>query len=284
MTITVTLESRLVKRYPDIEIWERRPQGKISAKALLVLPGILSRWEEQAGPILDTIARGRVVFGVQYIGESWNAGNIVAEVSEYMNARGFLEVELFGVSIGGMIIPEIAHAIHRSTRPVVATIIDAPFGACTLVPLPSKLRWIFTRKVYRIIPNRLGNRILNDMVTLPHDENIEIPIEVERAGNGAVDAYRASIKGQARKALSGHKWSMWGSQMAYMVTCRPHVELLYGVPTRYYACVSDKNETVAQPEALLRWRVLPSIKVIEVDTAHAAFLEAAPTWHSVFSD
>lgn len=267
-------------RFPNVNAYRYMPASGARRKstAILVLPGILNRWNEQVGPVIDTLALYGDVFGVNYTAKSWDSQPIVDNITDFVDHElsRYERLVIFGISIGGMITPDIVGATKRSDDSIYTVIVEAPYGADTLRPLPPALRPLYKYAGgLSILNGPVGNWIRETkMSVLPKRENIELP-----AGVADITGYQDQIIDLAKLGLSNHTWRMMNSQNVYMARHDPQASLLTNVKTVYVACISTKNDTVVQPKALNRWRLaLPNLKVIEVDTAHAAFLEAQPTW------
>ena len=249
----------------------------------IILPGILARCQEQVEPVVDSLARAGEVLFIDYVGLRLNVDQVVKlvknEIEDAMDRHHV--VNLVGVSLGGALIPRILEQCS-STDWLGVIVIDAPAGVKTLAPLPlpaapvaKALLGFFEPGV---LSNLWGNLILKLMAVPPKRENIEVPTGYD------VEVYQDDIIAQAKQNLSGHKFSMWWSQLAFM--CRDDVpyDSLAKVTVGYYWCGlgdEDANDTVRQPDALEAWRPYISGKR-RVESAHAGFLERQPTWNKAF--
>lgn len=256
-------------------------------KVVVVLPGILSTPLEKVGPVLKTISKNADIAGIDYgtgeidvDGIAANTANLIKDLADKK-----AEVTMMGISVGGLLVPFVMRYLAMMDGdPTKALkkniIIDAPHGADTMIPLPAFARWVFTKKAYRALNGPVGDWLLDHIVVPPKDENIEVPADVKDPV-----AHKAAVKERALYELRGHEWSMYGSQNDLMAGLMPRLSILNTVPTTYVACVSKKNDTVKQPLALERWLdEVPTMEVVKVDTAHAAFLEAPITWNEVMDD
>ncbi len=265
--------------FSDVDVSRYIPARNVGRKptAILVLPGILSRWNEQIEPVIDILARYGTVFGVDYTAKAWHTDRIIANITDFVDHElsSYDKLVVVGISIGGIITPDVVGATKRSHDSISTVIVDAPHGADTMKELPAAARWFFTLGFYNILNGRLGNAIREKFMSVPPKlENIEVP-----AGVVAIEAYKAKVVVDSKKGLANHPWRQWGSQVAYMVHRTPRAGLLSDINSVYLACNSAKNTTVDQPKAVDRWhQALPSLKIIEVNTAHAAFREGLPTW------
>jgi len=250
-------------------------QGRV-----FVLPGILARGPEQIADVKNSIGGLGCISAQTYL--RWNPDKIAAEVAA--KVKDSLEsgenVTILGISIGGLLTAKVVEKLSPSERRRVRVIIvDSPHGAETLMATSGPLRWFFTSGVYRCLGEFGGGILMSLFRQPPKDENIEVPrTEYD------ISAYQARVKRTAIERLKGHSWKMYGAQVAWMCEA-PKLRALRSVrELTYIACVGRKNDTVAQPLALNRWRAqLPNLQYVDVNTAHAAFLEASETWNEVFS-
>lgn len=253
-------------------------------KVVVVLPGILQRGYEQVAPIRDALDPDSNLLVVDYKGEYFNAKFLAKEIAKLVDNEidAGRKVELFGVSIGGVLTTSTVQKLVKPTDKLTVTIVDAPAGAKTLSDVPSlfarPIGWLFRHtqpgKLFSRFPGKL---IINLMSVPPKWDNIEAPSDMNE---DAISGYKEQVIKDANAGLKGHKFSMWWSQLAYMSQSNVPYRALDDVPVTYFACVSTKQDTVRQPDASKVWKasVRGEFAQVNVDTAHAAFLEAEPTW------
>lgn len=247
-------------------------------RMILFLPGLLNRGEELVAPIKETLLTFGSVHPFSYAGKKWNpeqiADHLAVWVRLYLGEKK--TVVLFGVSLGAILATMVAKRLTEEERRSIEIVaVCAPFDARSMLPMPKQARWVFTKGVFKVVNGPVGNFILGKMGIPPKRENIEIP-----EGITEVEEYQDVVIAKARKGLSGHFWSIWGSQLGWLASSRPDLSGIDGSRVLYFSCLSEKNDTIKQPYSSSRWAFyLLGLRVIEVETAHAAFLEAASTWN-----
>lgn len=269
--------------------WTSKTRTPGKAKELtFFLPGILARADEQFAP-LESAFRGSHVCTVDFVGSCLNAEAMAEIVARYVNValRASQRVHIVGVSLGGVFAPLIVQRVTASKENLRVTIVDSPAGVETLSAIPpfagSVARWLFNHLRPGPVTNKLyGNRVIGLMSVPPKRENIEVP-----AGEN-LERYQDAVIAKAKASLSGHTFSMWWSQLAFMSKNDVPYEALADVSdVTYMWCglgEENANDVVRQTQAVLRWTEhLPALESLRVESTHAGFLEKQPTWLKAFS-
>ncbi len=204
-------------------------------------------------------------------------------------------VILIGSSLGGMLTPfivkrwrELDCDLHLSRLKVI--IEDAPSG------VESMMAAFCNPVLGKLMTSPFGNvlRPLSQIKVGPKDEYIEIPspdIQHQLAGRVmSDDDWRAWVKAESIKGLTGFSGDAWLSQLRWMITVGRDGSLaeactaLDGVDTTYIACVGDGNDVVKQPYALNWWEQhAPGLKILRIEATHCGHLQQVLTFRQVFA-
>ena len=204
-------------------------------------------------------------------------------------------VILIGSSLGGMLTPfivkrwrELDCDLHLDRLRVI--IEDAPSG------VESMMAAFCSPMLGKLITSPLGHvlRPLSQIKVGPRDEYIEIPpvdVMIQLAGKAmSEDAWRAYVKAEAIKGLTGFTGDAWLSQLRWMITVGRNgslaeaIQALNGIDVTYIACLGAGNDVVNQPYALDWWaQYLPDLHVLRVEATHCGHLQQVLTFRSVFA-
>lgn len=255
--------------------------GKKQDRLFVILPGILARGYDQILPVLDTFLEEGNALTVNYTGDDWSTQAVAYAVEGAItDDKDIKRITLVGISIGAYVAPHVIHLLSDELRQKTdLLVIDAPFGGDTLM-VPTPVRWLLERGAMSVWP--VGSLVYRFGKILPKDENIEMPGMLTAKEE---EEYKQRIIETARKNLSGHSWRQYAAQVQYMAVEEPPIELLriYNTRVVYIMCSPEKNATIRQPLAAIRWeQALSNFKRYDMPTAHAAFLEDAPAWSIEF--
>lgn len=224
------------------------------------------------------------------------AEKYIAEAAELLTEKA-LEgpVILIGSSLGGKLTPFIVKRWRELTCDgqldrLRVIIEDAPSG------VESMAAAFCNPTVGKVMTSPFGNalRWLSQIKVGPRDEYIEIPsadVMIQLAGKAmADDDWRAWVKAESIKGLSGFSGDAWLSQLRWMITVGRDGSLaaacaaLDGVDTTYIACVGKGNDVVKQPYALDWWvRYVPGLKILRIEATHCGHLQQVLTFRQVFA-
>jgi pimeloyl-ACP methyl ester carboxylesterase len=254
------------------------------------LSGILQWPEDQFRPLLEVISKVGVFCPVHYRGDHFHLETTMEStvLDIFTSLNSGRRVTLIGASFGGMVIPWLLQRLRDGfgidPSRVRVIIVDAPTGAETMKELPTwaapLVSWLTQFRLSPQINAGLGAFVLSKMVKGPRSENIAVPEDVEDEA-----AYKQSVINEALTGLMGHKFTMYWSQLGWM-SGRGGRELPYhildGIDATYVACIGP-NETVRQPLAVDAWQA-HVYSIVEMDTAHCAFLEQKPAFVELFRE
>ncbi len=204
-------------------------------------------------------------------------------------------VILAGSSLGGMLIPFVVDlwrqrdlGLHLDRLKVV--IEDAPSG------VESMMAAFCSPMLGKLITSPFGNvlRPLSQIKIGPKDEYIEIPspdIQYQLAGRAmSADDWRAWVKAESIKGLTGFTGDAWLSQLRWMITVgrdgslAEAIQALNGIDVTYIACLGAGNDVVKQPYALDWWvRHVPGLQILRIEATHCGHLQQVLTFGQVFA-
>lgn len=292
-------EARRLSRKGYVTFTASNKQYQPGKEQVICLPGILARPDEQFGPILAELeAQGGRIHTYNYEGRRFNPEALVESAVELVRSyiRQGTPVALLGASMGGMVVPFIMERLnsfeHRYVRVVI---VDAPTGAETMAALPNWIAWLFPALRPGVLTNlTIGKLIMRTMMVPPKRDMITFPdtATMSRLTEGACttqEEYIDWVIETARHGLRGHLFSMWWSQLAWMIrvgrdgTLREACESLVRTSATYVACTRG-NDVVCQPQAADWWRSQAHIDVIEVSGTHCGFLQDQPVFARVLGE
>lgn len=268
----------------------------VTPEAHVFLPGILARGPQQAEPLLDSMRARGDVYCLTYTGFVLDEERVVGETDALMRSlidEG-MSVTLVGASMGGMLAVKVVRRLRERgcDEPIKLVAIDSPTGGTTMTQLPqwklpawlvSALCW-FQPSVVTSVVARLPMRM---MLVSPKDENIILPYA--STSDEMRRIFRWNIKQQAKEGLVGHRFSMYWSQIRWMLLAGAEglpYEALDGTAVTYMRCIlrrTGDNDVVRQPQASEAWkRHVPSLEIIEVDSTHCGFVERKSVWVETF--
>ncbi len=272
------------------------------------IPGILSRGLESIMPVGNTIAGYGTVYVANFPGPFFQPEEAARRIAVHAGSQihAGKKVVFIGSSLGGRLIPDVLRNLstspdiyvnQRGMRERLHTLmVDAPVGASTFAYVPRYLGPAAKLASYALRPSERANRgygatVMSQLTKeLPKDENIIVPDSGEAIMRmcGAPlgpDSYRECVKRTAAANLSGHEFTLYASQLRWMLQTPVNFDAMGLVAyPGYVACTGD-NVTVRQPLARDTWkRRVPEMELDEVESAHCAYLEAYPLWASMFRD
>jgi hypothetical protein len=137
-------------------------------------------------------------------------------------------------------------------------------------------------------PGKLSNFVLgwvvpllNKLGGLPKEKNIVLPspenlIRLGLPKDMSYKGYVAWVQKSAKKNLSGHRFSMWYSELGDMIEMGQRglpFAALEGIRVVYMIC--KRNDTVDQPEAFNVWAAgVLGMTSLWVDSTHCGFTES----------
>lgn len=251
-----------------------------SSRAVLALPGILATGQNQINPVREVLEECGDVFTYSYHPSLFNGGAVTNEFTQELVAllRRYREVVIVGVSLGGIIAALACDYIDQRLRGrVKLVLVDAPYGAATMIPLPLWAHGIMRKLRIGRWANPLLNGVLKAMAVPPKPENTELEPGVTQE----------EVNQKAIQGLSGHNFSLWWQQLRWMVQVQPRLDRLNlrGIKAIYLACNPERNTTVRQPQAVDAWMsVVPALDVRWVDSTHCGFLERRLRWLGAFQN
>lgn len=253
-------------------------------RAVLWLPGILAR-ENQIDPIVSLFA-GRDVYAARYDGLRFDGPNVaVPQVAVLLHllSNAYDEVMVIGASHGGMLGAEAIDGLDAGIKSnIVFIAFDAPTSSDEFIPLPSFIRPFFTRFKPGLLSNILlvwVLPLLNKLGGLPKELNIirPNPENLQRLGlpqDMTYKEYVSWVQQSAKGSLSGHRFSMWYSELRDMIESGRRGLPLSGlrdVPVMYIEC--RRNETIKQPDAADKWHRESGAPIFWVDMTHCGMTE-----------
>lgn len=267
---------------------------------LIVLPGLLGYGPQQIAPLLETLVSLHYhVIPVSYVEKDWKPDFIVFEllklVRESFNAGR--QPTIFGVSLGGLLAAMLVERLTPVERAKITVIaVDAPYGARTLKAMPAATivgPAVFGSGLYRLLNGKRGDALLNKMVEPPKRQFVEIPDDFEDPS--AREAYIDEVISRATTGLTGHSFSTYGGQLAWLSSwTQPDLTSLRTIKRLLYIqCrpldendpATPNNNVVVQPLALQQWQAqLPELEYTTVHTDHCEFEAASLTWNRVMRE
>lgn len=260
-------------------------------KAYLVDPGILARHNqfEPMFPVLQEqdydiytldYTRGLLYDRQRLTG--WVAAFVLQLLDTYD------EVVYDGISHGGDHAFYVGEALGDDNVNKLSRVIlhDPPSGVRTMKPMPN-----FAAGLFQFTAGTTVNQVLGFVLKLmlmggtPKHENVSKPSpqHLEMLGLPAdmsKEDYFAYVWDQAKINLSGHKFSLWYSELGDIVRTGREIDrgefpfdAFGNVPVVMIRYV-DKNDTVLQPAASKVFAAnMPNLAVLEISGTHAGFLE-----------
>ncbi len=289
---------RAPEKYSKIEYWRVNRKGpgivdyvsaaddfaQRSKKALLVLPGILA-YRNQAEPLLPALD-AYDVYAFRYAGLRYNRELLVddgvAMVRWLLNR--YDTVVLDGISHGGQGALYILEVLTAEERQKVTVILhEPPAGAATLKQVPGWAASLFlftagsnANFVLGVVPRlfaALGDP-KRETVKTPCNENMYLLTGKIMTPNEYFDW----VVKCAKQNLSGHKFSMWYSEIGDMVRSGKEglpYDVLNDVRcVTYIEYHNDKNDVIREPDAA--WAYMSRVSRMQhimIDGTHAGFLD-----------
>lgn len=278
LTIHVTTYNlELEKRRPSSIIqtyWRQGPRNKV----FILIPGILSRGEEQFEPLFQTFLKYGSLDVFSYVGHGFNLDQISRSVAKLIDQhiKNNKKVVLVGASLGGIVANHsLSYVINANPLNLELIMIDTPFGVETMKAFPDRLAFLTSIYPGAPIPNVFGDRLLNSMQDLPKKQYVDTPEDVDS------DAYYQEISEKAYHYLSNHRFSTWWRQLVVMVKHRPTKHSEYVMT--YIRSDGQANDIVSQPLASKRWKSFyPNMTIFTLSSAHCGFLQQKSRWVRMF--
>lgn len=263
-------------------------------RAIVHLPGILQRSEEQIRPLADLLSDYGDVFHIDYSQPYFDGTMVALEVAGLLGRlkNVYPEVVVIGSSIGGALTLPVLGFLQRWQLPIDRLrwlIVDAPSGVETMAAVPPWAAGIFRQALlyfspteHANAPKAYGTWLLNAMKGLPKDENVIIPgaaIRRQIVGRDVPEAeYLHWVRQRADEGLTGHRFTQWLTQLRWMASSIVPEGTLGGHDITYVACMWQ-NDVVRQPRAMWDWaQYAPDLVIDEVQSPHCGYLNTPEVW------
>lgn len=254
---------------------------------IIGLPGVLARPEEQFAPVEDVLWWFGDVDYVSYGKGRTDADAVIAEAVKLAHdalATG-KTVTIVGLSLGAYFATYARAALmstdlYASMERLHLLLVDGPGGGDTLYAIPPKALRVAKAVTQLHLPKSLSYP--KAMQVPPEPENIAVPAGLTPEQEVA---YKEKVIADARTLLSKHEMTTFTSQVNWMAGAgwgNLPLGYLKGVDSTYIGNVSEKNNTVRQPDALKKWAPHVRNPVIEVPTAHVALGEERDLYRQLF--
>ncbi len=168
---------------------------------------------------------------------------------------------------------------------------DSPMGGQTMKGLPELLRRFMIRFPSASTKlDAVGGVAMKLMRVPPKDKNIKMPSDTTALVGRQISSqpeFNAWVKAEAIKGLTGHPFSRWYNQVAWM--CRVGdtlpTDALRNLRVVYVACDGEYNDTVHQPLAVEKWlKKVENLHVLTVKAPHCSYLESNDVWLKATAD
>jgi hypothetical protein len=262
-----------------------------SSRVVVCLPGILALGSVYFAPLRSVLGRYGSVWAVDYVSKIFKADVVASLVAQRIarSMRNGAFVTIIGSSLGGnlalLVIGDLRRILGDEIveRGVTLQLHDSPLGGQTMKGVPDFFQKLLISLPASPFPNFIINLFLRLMRVPPQDKNIEVAPDIAQLTGEemSLGEFVAWVKSTAIKGLTGHKFSMWWSQMSWM--CRAWDSLpfraLENIPVVYLRCNGARNDTVLQPQAGDKWQSrVPHLQFVEVDSTHCGYIERNQRW------
>ncbi|NCU37847.1 hypothetical protein EOL96_02200 [Candidatus Saccharibacteria bacterium] len=287
---------------------------------VVAMPGILTHDHSWLGPIMPILQNQGNVHSMLYGPGNFNPDLAVQEAIK--KSQESLEIGhrtiLLASSLGGDLAPFVAEglktAMNDDAVDLSAIILDAPYGAETLCPLPKPLRSLMDKYPPTWQPGRIARAIGNKTVmahlmtlpsglpklqetTYPKDSEgrallmkLAYPYDELLHGSEPTDEqlFRA-ITEIAKTGLSDNDFSAYVTQIEYIIGAAKGGMLGEAIKSgldglAVYIMASELNGTVVQPFAKRKWLdQKPDMSVIDIQSPHVATTQMMPEWSAALS-
>lgn len=286
--------------------------------ATIAMPGILSHSNLWAMPILPELEKYGNVTAIQYGNGNFKPAEAIDLVvnETTRNLKMGRRAVLLGSSLGGDLAPFVAKDVKERLQQgddinLSTILVDAPYGARTLAPIPEQVREKVGNLNLQWEPGRLaraiGNATMMKLMTMPwgmpKTDEMSFPTDIEdrnmlmRIAYGFEDLpeptdeeLSGAITALARQGLTGNDFGAYVTQNEWLINIEKHGDLNLGQAIDIglrglQSCVlaaRQNNVTVVQPLAQELWLGHRTDNLgmvgMDVHSPHVAYHQKQPEW------
>lgn len=287
--------------------------------ATIAMPGILSHSDLWVKPIVPVLENYGDVTAIQYGNGIFNPEEVIKlAVDEVTNELSMgRRAVLLGSSLGGDLAPFVAIGVKEKMQngddiKLSTILVDAPYGARTLAPIPEQVREKVSNLNLHWNPSRLtraiGNATVMRLMTMPwgmpNAGEMSFPIDandrdmlMRLACDGLEDLSEptnedlaGAITELARQGLTGNDFGAYVTQNEWLINIEKHGDLNLGQAIDIglrglQSCVlaaRQNNVTVVQPLAQELWLGHRTDNLgmvgMDVHSPHVAYHQKQPEW------